>query len=537
MSCRLRTVGFIQKALYFIFLPLFIIIELFRRTKPLPRLRYPDLLKMSATKLAEKIRNREVTSEQVVRAYILRCRDVNPYLNAIVEERYAEAIREAHAVDQSLLEGGKTKEELARGTPLLGVPITIKGSIALKGLSNATGALKLKGRKASEDAPIVKILREAGAIPLCNTNVPELCTSWETTNYITGKTVNPYDFSRTPGGSSGGEAALISSAASVIGIGSDLAGSIRVPAMFTGIFGHKPSPGLVPVDGHFPLIEDKDFRRYLTIGPMTRYAEDLPLMLKVMAGPDNAKLLDLDSPVNITDIRVFYKEHMGDNALFILPNDNEINVALRKAIHYFKSQCTFAEELIMPELVLSPEACMGKVFSIDDMNSLYSIIEPLSHSKSQPNTVAEFLKSLIGLSSYTPHLLMFQTYIETSGFLSQSDLEKYCTLLTTLQDKFEEILGTDGVLIYPTFPAQAQRHGEILLTTSGVYYAMLSNVIGFPSTNVPLGLGSNGLPVGLQVMAGPNQDRLCLAVAKKLEDIFYGWTMPNSTGMLVEYRD
>ncbi|XP_026680285.1 fatty-acid amide hydrolase 2-A-like [Diaphorina citri] len=112
-----------------------------------------------------------------------------------------------------------------------------------EGLSNATGALKLKGRKASEDAPIVKILREAGAIPLCNTNVPELCTSWETTNYITGKTVNPYDFSRTPGGSSGGEAALISSAASVIGIGSDLAGSIRVPAMFTGIFGHKPSPG------------------------------------------------------------------------------------------------------------------------------------------------------------------------------------------------------------------------------------------------------------------------------------------------------
>ncbi|KAL1464797.1 hypothetical protein WDU94_004412 [Cyamophila willieti] len=537
MSFRLRMVGLTLQVLHWLFYPLFYFRQFWYKTQPLPRLRYPELQNLSATQLAEKIRNREITSEQVVRAYFFRCRDVNPHLNAIVEDRFKEALVEAHAVDQVLLKGNETKEELAREKPLLGVPFTVKGSIAVKGLSNAVGAFKLKGRKADEDAPVVKMLKEAGAILLCITNTPELCTSWESVNYVTGRTLNPYNFARTPGGSSGGEAALISSAASVIGVGSDLAGSIRVPALFTGIFGHKPTAGIVPVEGHFPLMEDELFQRIIVLGPMTRYAEDLSLMMKVMAGPNNAKLLDLDSAVSITDIKVYYKDCMGDNAIFMLAMDNEIKVAIKKAIHYFRSQCVFAEELNWPELALSPEACMGKVFSIENLKSIYAIIEPLSHNKTQPNTLLELLKSLFGLSTYTPHALLFQSYMENNGFLSDNELESNRQLLDAFRDKFKDLLGNTGVFIYPSYPTQASLHGEILVSSSGAYYPMLANVFGFPSTSVPLGLGANGLPVGLQVMAGPNQDRLCLAVAKKLEDVFYGWTLPNSTGLLVEHRE
>uniref|UniRef100_A0A8D9AG24 Fatty-acid amide hydrolase 2 n=1 Tax=Cacopsylla melanoneura TaxID=428564 RepID=A0A8D9AG24_9HEMI len=537
MSFRLRMVGLTLKILHWIFYPVFYLRQFWYKTRPLPRLRYPELQQLSATQLAEKIRNREVTSEQVVRAYFFRCRDVNPHLNAIVEDRFKEAIEEAHAVDEALLKGDKTKEELARDTPLLGVPLTIKGSIAVKGLSNAVGAFKLKGRKAEEDARVVQMLREAGAIILCITNTPELCTSWETVNYVTGRTLNPYSFARTPGGSSGGEAALISSAASVIGVGSDMAGSIRVPAMFTGIFGHKPTAGIVPVQGHFPLMDDEEFQRILVLGPLTRYAEDLSLMMKVMVEPHTAKLLNLDSPVSITDIKIYYKDNMGDNAIFILPMENEIKVAIKKAIHYLRSQCVFAEELNWPELALSPEACMGKVFSIENLKTIYSIIEPLSHNKTQPNTLLEILKSLFGLSAYTPHALLFQSYMENNGFLSESQLESNKQLLESFRDKFKELLDTTGVFIYPSYPTQAPLHGEILVSSSGAYYPMLANIFGFPATSVPLGLGTNGLPVGLQVMAGPNQDRLCLAVAKKLEAVFYGWTLPNSTGLLVEHRE
>lgn len=537
MSLRLRLVGAFQMMLHFLLLPIFIIQQLLTRTRPLPRLRYPDLMNLSATRLAEKIRNRELTSEQVVRTYILRCRDVNPHLNAIVQERFQEAIKEAHEIDQALLRGDKSQEELERESPLLGVPVTVKESIAVKGMSHAGGSLKLKGRKATSDAAVITRLRNAGAIPLAVTNTPELCTCWESTNYLTGTTRNPYDFSRTAGGSSGGEAALISSAASVIGVGSDLAGSIRVPCLFSGIFGHKPTSGIIPVKGHYPMMEDEDFKKFLVLGPMARYAEDLALMMKVMIGPDNLKNLDLDSPVSITDLKVYYKESMGKDAIFLLGMDNEIKVAIKKAIHYFRSQCSFAEELNIPELLLSPEVCMGKLFSMKHVSSIYALIEPDLHTKSQPNTFVELLKSLVGLSAYTAQALNFQLYIEQSGFLAKpTETEKYRQQLDTFQDKFEKLLGTDGVFVYPTFPTQALRHGELVLTSSGAFYSMLANVMGFPSTHIPLGLGTNKVPVGLQVMAAPNQDRLCLAVARKLEEIFYGWTLPNSSGLLVEHR-
>lgn len=172
-------------------------------------------------------------------------------------------------------------------------------------MSQCGASLKRRGIKAEKDADCLAHLRSAGAIPLLVSNTPEYCMSWETNNYVTGRTLNPHDSRRSAGGSSGGEGALIGSGASLFGIGSDMAGSIRIPAMFNGIFGHKPTDGLISVNGHFPSSKD-NFRNCLVLGPMCRYAKDLPTLVHLMAG-ENASKLRLDEPLRTVDIKVgFY---------------------------------------------------------------------------------------------------------------------------------------------------------------------------------------------------------------------------------------
>lgn len=169
-------------------------------------------------------------------------------------------------------------------------------------MSLCVGSTKRRGARATEDADCVELLRAAGAIPLLVSNTPEYCMSWETNNYVTGRTLNPHDSRRTAGGSSGGEGALIGAGASLFGVGSDLAGSIRLPAMFNGIFGHKPTDGLISIVGHFPASED-NFQGFLALGPMCRYARDLPTLVHLMAGKNGAKLR-LNEPLRTVDIKV-----------------------------------------------------------------------------------------------------------------------------------------------------------------------------------------------------------------------------------------
>lgn len=181
----------------------------------------------------------------MIQTYIDRCKEVNPFLNAIVDSRYEEALAEAREIDKEIIAGVRTPEQMEKETPLLGLPVTVKESIAVKGLSNQAGRKFKKRKYAEEDAPIVHNARKNGAIILLVSNTPELCLCWETYNKVSGRTNNPWDMRRTPAGSSGGEGALLGSGASLLGIGSDIAGSLRMPAMFNGVWGHKPSPHLV----------------------------------------------------------------------------------------------------------------------------------------------------------------------------------------------------------------------------------------------------------------------------------------------------
>ena len=237
------------------------------------------VLALSATQQAAYIRSGKLSSVELVQFHLDRIAEVNPALNAVVEVLAAPALADARAADTVLARGHATG-------PLHGVPFSVKDSLEVAGTVCTAGTL---GRRAAavsiHDATLVSRLRAAGAIPIARTNLPDLLFAFETDNLLFGRTNNPYDLARTPGGSSGGEAALIAACGSPMGLGSDCAGSVRLPAAFCGIAGIKPTSGRLPRTGHFPP-SGGWIEALWQIGPMSRRVEDLVLMMRLLAGGD-----------------------------------------------------------------------------------------------------------------------------------------------------------------------------------------------------------------------------------------------------------
>ncbi|PSN48701.1 hypothetical protein C0J52_13546 [Blattella germanica] len=343
----------------------------------------------------------QLRSEEVVRAYISRLQEINPILNAIVEDRYAEAIKDAQQIDKEIASKRFTEEELESNRPLLGVPITVKESCTVKGcLSTSVGSLPRHGIKADKDGAAVNFLRKAGAIPLLVSNTPEYCLSWETNNLVTGKTVNPYNPLRTSGGSSGGEAALVGAGASVVGVGSDVAGSIRIPAMFNGVYGHKPTPGYISIEGHFPTVQDVKFENYLTVGPIARYSEDLRLLLSIMAG-ERAVRLKLNEKVDLQNLNIYYMADAGFS-LVLLPVEDEI----KKTI----------------------------LFVAKHLNTKYG--SRLKGVLEQLNLLSEFLKSIFGMSYFSFSLIVFYCLQTTNALIPKGKYSYYYKRHEELRNKF-----------------------------------------------------------------------------------------------------
>lgn len=298
-------------------------------TKGIPEVKNKLVLE-SATSLAKKIRQKEVKAETVVKAFIERIEQVNPIINAVVDHRFDEAIKEAKEVDKFLETTAESLETLAKEKPFLGIPFTTKESTSCKGLNNTFGLLSRKEKKGEEDAEVVRLMKEAGAILLGVTNMPELNLWCESRNNLYGQTLNPYNTSRTVGGSSGGEASIITSCGSPIGIGTDIGGSIRMPAFYCGIFGHKPTTDLTPMKGTTRRTGDEK-NSMAVAGPMTRYFEDLTPFLKVLA---KAKLsnITLGKPVNLKQTNFYYFEESKD--IRVSGMSAELSRALRKAVNH-----------------------------------------------------------------------------------------------------------------------------------------------------------------------------------------------------------
>jgi fatty acid amide hydrolase 2 len=311
----------------------------------------------------------QLTSEAVVCEYFKRIRSVEPFLNAVIEERFDEAINDAKRADKIVAETSLIY--VIKNYPLLGVPFTVKESIAVKGMSYVVGSKPRTGIKATQDAVVVEKLKAAGAIPLLVSTTPEYCVSWECSSLVSGRTRNPYDFGRTSGGSSGGEAALNGAGASPFGVGSDVAGSIRIPALFQGIFGHKPTAAIISLEGHFPSSTDKNYNKYLTIGPMCRYAKDLPTLTHIMVDEKFHKMLRLDQPILTNDIKIYYLTSAGFSSC-LWNVDRSIQMKLLEAVSHFKSNGVECEQPDFGDMTETLEISVATFFAMDDIPDLLS---------------------------------------------------------------------------------------------------------------------------------------------------------------------
>ncbi|XP_073943358.1 fatty-acid amide hydrolase 2-A-like isoform X1 [Choristoneura fumiferana] len=521
MEVGVQLIGIVLRVLNALLTPLF---WLYARG-PQPRLPATRPVHLrSATDLARAVREGEMTSEHLVSIFIARVKEVNPLLNAVVEDRFSAALTDAKEVDRQIEEAKRSGsfKELVTNKPLLGVPFTVKESCSLAGLSNAVGCLENAGSRATTDGAAVNLVKEAGAIPLLVSNTPELCLGWETTNLVNGTTNNPYCLTRTPGGSSGGEAALLASGASVFAVASDIAGSIRIPAAFCGVFGHKPTPGIIPIDGHIPTLNDENYPKFLTVGPMTRKAEDLPLLLNVMAGKNRHKLR-LDEPVDLSQIKVFQMTE-ATQSIALLNVHKSIKDAIRNAARYLSKECgaTISHEKFA-ELRDSVELSISVFFSMKDIPNM---LQDPTNPKRERNLIFELIKYFRGEGSRSLQGLGFSMIDKTKLFIPAGRRTHYCERADALKEKITRTLGDNGVLLYPVFTDPAHRHHQVFARASAVVYTMLVNVLGLPAVAVPICVAGE-LPIAIQVIAGPYQDRLCLAVAKQLEIGFGGWHPPS----------
>ncbi len=473
------------------------------------------LLAHSATRLARMIRDGETTSLEVVDAHIARIREVNPRLNAVVCDRYDAARAEAKRADDAVRTTPRDR------LPVLhGVPCTIKESFALEGMPNSGGLVARRDHIATEDATAVKRLRAAGAIPLGVTNVSELCMWMESANRVYGRTTNAYDAGRIAGGSSGGEGSIVGAGGAPFGLGADIGGSIRMPAFFNGVFGHKPTGGLVPGSGQYPLAEN-DALRYLTTGPIARRAEDLMPVLRVLAGPDgiddrcDARVLGSVDDVDISKIRVL--DVAGNGRIGV---SRDLREAQKKAARALASRGAKIEETRIDGLKSSVEI-WAAMMGTQETTSFRSRLE----YGQDKHLGLELARWSVGQSPHTLPAIVL-ALIENITKASPKETARFVAMGHALKEEVAARIGEHGVMLYPSYPEVAPRHHAPLLLPIKWMYTAILNVLELPVTQVPLGLDARGLPLGVQVVGAHGNDHLTIAVAMELERHFGGWVVP-----------
>ncbi len=474
------------------------------------------ILSSSAVALAAAIRRRETTAREVVEAHIARIRRVNPTINALVRDRFDDALGEARIADEKT--GSVHPDDLP---PLHGIPFTTKDALRAAGMPNTSGLWARRGVIASKDATAVKRLKDAGAILLGVTNISELCMWMESNNKVWGRTNNPYDPTRTAGGSSGGEGAIVGAGGSVLGLGSDVGGSIRMPAFFNGAFGHKPTGGLVPNTGHYPAAE-RLHQRYVTTGPIVRRAEDLMPFLRVVAGPDGIEEHNIEprlgdpGKIDLSKITVYV---VPDNGLFAV--DRRMAAAQQRAARALEAAGARIEHRRIPALKRSLEIWSAM---LHDGGGDETFAE-LMAAGGQLHPLRELGKVALGRSRYTlPGLLL--CLLERVPDLMAERSKKSVLLGHELRVEIESMLGDDGVMLFPSYPTVAPRHHAPLLVPFKWSYTAIFNVLELPVTQVPMGLDERGVPLGVQIAASNQRDTLTIAAALELERAAGGWTPP-----------
>jgi fatty acid amide hydrolase 2 len=490
-----------------------------KQKDPLPPIGNKQLLKESVTNIADQIRKRKVTSEEVVRTFIGRIHEVNSKINCVVDERFEMAIEESRKVDRLIQSGEFDEGELRDKFPLLGVPFTIKDSFCVQGLKHTAGHYYRKDHTAPEDADAVKILKKVGAIPLGVTNVSELCMWWESVNTVYGRSRNPYDTRHITGGSSGGEASLQGAAGSAFGIGSDIGGSIRMPSFFCGVFGHKPTSGLISNWGQVPETTGR-LAEFLTTGPIVRHAEDMRLIFDVLLGENVTKI---NKVPDLKTIRIFYMEDDGGSP-FATPIHQELKDGMKKTLKHLEhkfgvkpQRANLSKLYHSLEIWARNMSGAGAPTFCEELRCKQGKVNPFWEMikfcfRASPHTFPALILGIVEKLAYAGNALPRHKHIIEMGY--------------ALAKEIQDLLKEDGILLYPSHTGPAPRHFRPMFRPADFSYCAIFNVLGVPATQVPLGLGSDGLPLGVQIVGGMFSDHLTLTIAQELGQAFGGWIPP-----------
>jgi amidase len=458
-----------------------------------------SVLTQSATSMARNIRAGSFSSVELVNAHFEQIHRVNPQLNAVIELLSESALTAARAADHKLASGE------AAGA-LHGVPFSVKDSMNVRGTKCTAGTFgRRNAPPALEDAAVVARLRAAGAIPIAKTNLPDLLFSFESDNLIYGRTNNPYDATRTSGGSSGGEAALITACGSPLGLGSDCAGSVRVPAAFCGIAGIKPTSGRLPRTGHVPAVGGW-LEALWQIGPMARYTEDLVLALQLLSGEDAEDFTA--PPVALLEPRPGGPRRVAffvDNGF--VRTSIEVQNAVRECATFLAGEGLEVEELRPPGMDHAYDLELA-LLGADGADGIDVYLKEIGSSDVHPL-----------LTHFLDHMRPYRS--TTTRFAARwAEWDRYRRDLCLFFHEYDIVLS-------PAYSQPALKHRESMNETNfrGFSYTMAWNLAGAPAATVRCGV-HNGLPINVQVVAKPWRDLLALAVCQAIETHFGGWQAP-----------
>ena len=459
-----------------------------------------ELIFKSAKSIAVGIRARTFSAVEVVEAHLARINEVNGSLNAVV----------CLASERARTEARRADEVLARGHnlgPLHGVPITLKDSIDTQGVVTTGGTMGRVGFVPDRDSTVAARLRAAGAILLGKTNTPELTLAGETNNLVYGRTNNPYDLSRMPGGSSGGAGAIVASGGSPLDVGSDTGGSIRLPSHFCGIAGIKPNSGRVPRTGHIVPYGMGAVDSLTQLGPMARFVEDLALALPIIAGPDWRDPAIVPVPLgNPDDVAVgsLRVAMHTDNGL-MSPTKETADAVLAAAAALRDAGVEVAE--VRPSALAQLPEFHNAISSADGRAWTKRLLEKWGTTESHP-----WLQRRLDDAEVIPS-------DELSALLEKADA--YRSDMLQFMENYDAILCPTAA--YPATEHEGTFHES---RTMGFAYTGAYNVTGWPGAVVRGGTSPEGLPIGVQVVARPWREDVALALAAVLESALGGWQRP-----------
>ncbi|MBH8597214.1 MULTISPECIES: amidase [unclassified Thermoactinomyces] len=459
-----------------------------------------SILDLDATSLSAKIKANQLTPKEAAEAYINQIRATHPVINAVTEERFADALAEAEQMASRPKEGR-----------LFGVPVSVKECFHVKG-TKTTGGLSARTRIIDkEDAEIIRRLKREGAIILCKTNTPSLCFCQETDNLVFGRTNNPWNPSCSAGGSSGGEGALIAVGGAAVGIGADIGGSIRFPAHFNGVVGFKSGFGQVPHEGIFPPISHPVQQSMLGVGALAKSVDDAKLIHEILSGrhvPAASSRFSVIIPVL--------------PAAF--PMQKATVACLENMAAHLKNNVSVDHD---PPPYLAESAQWWQwIMSVD--GSKYLIGEILEMR--MRHVATEWLKAKAGLPHrlhpYLTWALIASRLFKPTASTWRRFMEAFSLAKTTVQNYLQS-----RVLILPVYHSTAPAHGQQYREIFSVRrtfrkflpFITYANTFGLPSLTLPVGEDENGMPLAVQLITATGQEELLFRLGKDLERTFRGY--------------